>query len=85
MAEASAFLLILCTYASDGRAAETGSVSATADATAVIRRGIEVRQDGSVRSRELDRYEPTQVNVSNCDPEALRAHSECVMLIYEMQ
>tara|TARA_R110000824_G_scaffold400258_1_gene607388 strand:+ start:250 stop:516 length:267 start_codon:yes stop_codon:yes gene_type:complete len=73
---------------SSGRAQaadEAGLVSARADAKVVIHNRVELRQDGSVKSGLLDRYEPIQVNAHECDPEIRRIEAECIFLIYEIQ
>ncbi|MEH6789184.1 hypothetical protein [Parasphingorhabdus sp.] len=83
---ASALAMLLCSPAG-GAESTTGSGggSAMTQARAVIRDGIELRQEGGTLSPAPAMTAALQVNVVPCDPEMRKIRADCVLLVYEIQ
>lgn len=80
--------MTIWTFGQSGRVAaadKAGAASAVASAQATIHRRVEIRQDGSIQSDVLGKYEMMQVTEQKCDPETGSIEEQCVFLIYEMQ
>lgn len=83
------FSMIIGAYGSNGRGtvidrANAASVVAS-DAKVLIRRRVELRRDGSIKSDLLQRSDRMQINEQECDDELRQQETECVFLIYEIQ